>query len=168
MEGIAAEELPPEARVSYGGLSRTYQETTGSLYMIFGFALLIVFLVLAAQFESFIHPLVIMLSVPLAITGALGTMMLSGLSINVYTQIGMIMLIGLVRQERHPHRRVRQPAARRRRGRAERGARGRHHPAPADPDDDHRHRVWRHAAGILERRRGPRRARPSASSSSAA
>ncbi len=96
MEGIAAEELPPEARVSYGGLSRTYQETTGSLYMIFGFALLIVFLVLAAQFESFIHPLVIMLSVPLAITGALGAMMLSGLSINVYTQIGMIMLIGLV------------------------------------------------------------------------
>ena len=96
MEDIAAEELPPEARVSYGGLSRTYQETTGSLYLIFGFALLIVFLVLAAQFESFIHPLVIMLSVPLAITGALGAMMLSGLSINVYTQIGMIMLIGLV------------------------------------------------------------------------
>jgi multidrug efflux pump len=55
-----------------------------------------VFLVLAAQFESWIHPLIIMLSVPLAVTGALGAMLWAGLSINVYTQIGLIMLIGLV------------------------------------------------------------------------
>ena len=93
---IANEELPPEARVSYGGLSQIFRESTDSLYLTFGLALLVVFLVLAAQFESFIHPLVIMLSVPLAITGALGSMLYMGLSINVYTQIGVIMLIGLV------------------------------------------------------------------------
>ena len=93
---IAAEELPPEARISYGGLSQTFRESGESLYLTFGLALLVVFLVLAAQFESFIHPLVILLSVPLAITGALGSMLYMGLSINVYTQIGIIMLIGLV------------------------------------------------------------------------
>jgi len=95
-EQVAAEELPPEARISYGGLSQIFRESTGSLYLTFGLALLIVFLALAAQFESFIHPMVIMLSVPLAITGALGSMLYMGLSINVYTQIGIIMLIGLV------------------------------------------------------------------------
>ena len=95
-QGIANEELPPEARVSYGGLSQLFRESSDSLYLTFGLALLVVFLVLAAQFESFIHPLVIMLSVPLAITGALGSMLYMGLSINVYTQIGVIMLIGLV------------------------------------------------------------------------
>ena len=95
-EQIAAEELPADARVSYGGLSQIFRESTGSLYLTFGLALLIVFLALAAQFESFIHPMVIMLSVPLAITGALGSMLYMGLSINVYTQIGIIMLIGLV------------------------------------------------------------------------
>ena len=57
--------------------------------------MLVVFLVLAAQFESFIHPLIIMLAVPLAVTGAFGAMLLSDLSLNVYTQIGIIMLIGL-------------------------------------------------------------------------
>ena len=95
-EQIGAEELPPEARISYGGLSQIFRESTGSLYLTFALALLIVFLALAAQFESFIHPMVIMLSVPLAITGALGSMLYMGLSINVYTQIGIIMLIGLV------------------------------------------------------------------------
>ena len=96
IERIAADELPPEARLSYGGQSREFRESSSLLYFTFGLALVIVFLVLAAQFESFIHPLVIMLSVPLALTGALGAMRLTGLSINVYTQIGMIMLIGLV------------------------------------------------------------------------
>ncbi len=96
LDGVAAEELPPEARVNYGGQSRTYKDASSSLYITFGLALLIVFLVLAAQFESFVHPTIIMLSVPLAITGALAAITLQGLSINVYTQIGMIMLIGLI------------------------------------------------------------------------
>ena len=95
LDAIAAEELPEEARVTYDGASREYKESSASLYTMFGLALLIVFLALAAQFESFIHPLIIMLSVPLAVTGALGSMLLTGLTLNVYSQIGIIMLIGL-------------------------------------------------------------------------
>ena len=95
LEALAARELPPEARISYGGQSQVYKESTIALYFTFGMALLVVFLALAAQFESFIHPLVIMVAVPLAITGALGSMLLAGLSLNVYSQIGIIMLIGL-------------------------------------------------------------------------
>jgi multidrug efflux pump len=93
---VAAEELPSDARVTWSGESREFKESTGSLFLVFGMALAVVFLVLAAQFESWIHPLIIMLSVPLAVTGALGAMLWAGLSINVYTQIGLIMLIGLV------------------------------------------------------------------------
>ena len=63
---------------------------------IFLLALLIVFLVLAAQFESFIHPLVIMLSVPLAVAGAVYALYFAGLSLNVYSQIGIVLLIGLM------------------------------------------------------------------------
>jgi len=96
MARVAAEELPAEARITWGGQSREFKESTGSLFLVFGMALAVVFLVLAAQFESWVHPLIIMLSVPLAVTGALGAMLWSGLSINVYTQIGLIMLIGLV------------------------------------------------------------------------
>jgi multidrug efflux pump len=62
----------------------------------FFLAILIIFLVLGAQFESFIHPFIILLSVPLAVTGALGTLLLTGITLNIYSQIGMIMLIGLV------------------------------------------------------------------------
>jgi multidrug efflux pump len=96
MERIAAEELPPEARISYGGQSREYKESSAALYVTFGLALLVVFLVLAAQFESFIHPAIIMVSVPLAVTGALGSMLLYGVTMNVYSQIGIIMLVGLI------------------------------------------------------------------------
>ncbi len=96
LEKIAAEELPPEARISYQGQSREFKESASSLYFTFGMALLIVFLVLAAQFESWIHPLIIMLAVPLALTGGLGILYLTGISLNVYSQIGMILLIGLM------------------------------------------------------------------------
>ena len=65
------------------------------MFITFGLALLVVFLVLAGQFESFIHPFIIMLTVPLAITGALGAMALTGLTLNVYSQIAIIMLVGL-------------------------------------------------------------------------
>ncbi|SLN72892.1 efflux RND transporter permease subunit [Oceanibacterium hippocampi] len=95
MEGLAAEELPAEARVSYGGVSREFKESSSALLFTFAIALLIVFLALAAQFESFIHPLIIMVSVPLAVTGALGSLAIGGLSLNVYSQIGIVMLIGL-------------------------------------------------------------------------
>ncbi|MCC5809146.1 MAG: efflux RND transporter permease subunit [Ectothiorhodospiraceae bacterium] len=96
LERVAAEELPTEARVSYLGLSREFMDTSGAIYLTFALALVIVFLVLAAQFESFIHPGIIMLSVPLAITGALGALFFSGVSLNIYSQIGMILLIGLM------------------------------------------------------------------------
>jgi multidrug efflux pump len=96
LERFAAEELPPEARISYQGQSREFKESASSLYFTFGLALLIVFLVLAAQFESWIHPLIIMLAVPLAVTGGLGALWLTGISLNVYSQIGMILLIGLM------------------------------------------------------------------------
>ena len=91
-----ATELPPEARVSYKGLSREFVDASTAIYLTFGLALLVVFLVLAAQFESWIHPLIIMLSVPLAITGALIALYQADISLNVYSQIGMIMLIGLM------------------------------------------------------------------------
>jgi multidrug efflux pump len=96
LEGIAKRELPPYARVAYLGESRDYKESSLSMYLTFGFALIVVFLVLAAQFESFINPLVILLSVPLAVTGALASLYLMGITLNVYSQIGMVLLIGLV------------------------------------------------------------------------
>ncbi len=96
LEEAARDELPGEARVSYLGQSQEFMDTSGAIYFTFALALLVVFLVLAAQFESFVHPAIIMLSVPLAVTGALGALFLTGISLNVYSQIGMILLIGLM------------------------------------------------------------------------
>ncbi|WP_166268630.1 efflux RND transporter permease subunit [Marinobacter caseinilyticus] len=96
LNGLAVDYLPAEARVSYKGLSREFEESSAAIYVTFGLAFLIVFLVLAAQFESWIHPLIIMLSVPLAVTGALIALLVSGISLNIYSQIGIIMLLGLM------------------------------------------------------------------------
>ena len=87
--------LPASARIGWDGESLEYLQTGGSLYLTFGLALLIAFLVLAAQFESFVHPVIIMITVPLALTGALLGLIAYGSSINVFTQIGAILLIGL-------------------------------------------------------------------------
>jgi multidrug efflux pump len=95
IERVAAEELPASARLSYKGESRELKDSGKALYLAFGLALLVVFLVLAAQFESFVHPLVIMMTVPLAVFGALAALFLFGYTLNIYTQIGIIMLIGL-------------------------------------------------------------------------
>ena len=94
-EALARSVLPPEVRISWDGESREFKESGHSLYFTFVMALIVVFLVLAAQFESFRHPLVIMFTVPLAITGALLGLWAYGGSINVYSQIGLIMLVGL-------------------------------------------------------------------------
>ncbi|NKC31514.1 efflux RND transporter permease subunit [Falsiroseomonas selenitidurans] len=96
MEGVAREVLPGEARISYRGQSLEFKESSGALYVTFALALLVVFLVLAAQFESFIHPFIILLSTPLAVTGGLIALMVTGQSLNVFSQIGMILLIGLM------------------------------------------------------------------------
>jgi multidrug efflux pump len=96
MEKGAADMLPEGVRLGYSGQSATFRDTSGDIAITFAMALLIVFLVLAAQFESFIHPLVIMLSVPLAVAGAVYAMTIAGLTLNVYSQIGIILLIGLM------------------------------------------------------------------------
>jgi len=95
MEGIAAEELPAMARIDYKGQSREFKEASTGMLITFGLALLIVFLVLAAQFESFVHPVIIMATVPLAVAGALLGLFLVDGTLNVYSQIGIVMMVGL-------------------------------------------------------------------------
>ena len=95
LENVVDEQLPDNVSVDYKGESQLYKESGSSIVFVFGLALIITFLVLAAQFESFIHPLVIMLAVPIAIVGAFIGLYLTGNSINIYSQIGIVMLIGL-------------------------------------------------------------------------
>lgn len=95
IEQYVAENMPDDVQLNYNGESREFKKSGRSLYFTFIIALLVVYLVLAAQFESFRHPLIIMFTVPLAITGALAGMWAWGVSINVFSQIGMILLIGL-------------------------------------------------------------------------
>lgn len=95
LEGAVADLLPEAVQIDYKGESLEYKESTNSMLFTLGLALLIVFLVLAAQFESFLQPVVIMLTVPLAIAGALVGLWLNGSSLNIYSQIGLLMLIGI-------------------------------------------------------------------------
>jgi multidrug efflux pump len=95
LEEIVAKELPDSAQLNYDGESRDLKNTGSAIYLTFVLALTIAYLVLAAQFESFKHPLIIMTTVPLAITGALIGLFVFGSTINIYSQIGAIMLIGL-------------------------------------------------------------------------
>ncbi len=96
MEKAAAELLPPSARTELDGTSREFRESGGTLALTFLLALAFIYLVLSAQFESFVSPFVIMLTVPLAALGALVTIKATGGTLNVYTQIGLVMLIGLI------------------------------------------------------------------------
>ena len=93
---IAGEVLPKGSSTALAGESRELEESGSSLYFAFLLALLVVFMVLASQFESLIHPFTVLLAVPLAVTGALFTLKLAGATLNLYSQIGMILLIGLV------------------------------------------------------------------------
>jgi len=95
MEDLIRDNLPPGATVGYKGNSLKLKESSSSMALIFGLALLVAFLVLAAQFESFIHPLTVMLTVPVAVAGALLGLQIMGQSQSIYSQIGLIMLIGL-------------------------------------------------------------------------
>ena len=90
------EELPDGFTTALGGVTREYVESAGAIYVTFAIGLLVVYLVMAAQFESFLHPLTVMLSVPLATLGALGALYILGLTLNIYTGIGLILLVGLV------------------------------------------------------------------------
>jgi multidrug efflux pump len=94
--GVTDSVLPANAKISFSGQSKEYYESGSSLEITILFAILIVYLVLAAQFESFRNPLAIILTVPIALTAGLYTLFLTGTSINVYSQIGFLMLIGLI------------------------------------------------------------------------
>jgi multidrug efflux pump len=96
LRGIFAEELPSGFSMALAGTSREFVESSGRIFATFAIALAIIYLVLAAQFESFLHPLTVMFSVPLASLGALVSLWVTDNSLNLYSQIGMILLIGLV------------------------------------------------------------------------
>ena len=96
LEKTATDVAPEDVQTALDGQSREFRESGAALLLIFGLALAFIYLVLAAQFESFIDPVVILVTVPLAITGALITVWFTGGTINVYTQVGFVMLIGLI------------------------------------------------------------------------
>jgi multidrug efflux pump len=96
MDATAGRVLPPGYATELNGVSREFKASSGALGVVFVLALLFIFLVLSAQFESFIDPFVILLSVPLSMLGALLAMKFTGGTLNVYSQIGLITLIGLI------------------------------------------------------------------------
>ena len=96
LDRIAAEKLPAGMKREYAGQSLEYKSSSNALYFMFALAIMFIYLVLAAQFESWVNPMTILLSVPLAVFGALFTLFIFGQSLNIYSQIGLIMLIGLV------------------------------------------------------------------------
>jgi multidrug efflux pump len=96
LNAAAAATLPAGSTTDLAGESREFRESGGALYFAFVLALVFVFMVLAAQFESMVHPFTVMTAVPLAVTGALAALWLLGSTLNVYSQVGMILLIGLV------------------------------------------------------------------------
>jgi multidrug efflux pump len=95
MEDITHENLPEEVIIDYKGQSQDFKYSQGSMTFVFVLGLIVVFLVLAGQFESYVHPLVIILTVPLAMAGGLLGLYLSGSSLNIYSQIGLLTLVGL-------------------------------------------------------------------------
>jgi multidrug efflux pump len=96
LDRIAQDKLPPGIKRDFAGQSLEYKSSSSSLYVMFLLAIVFIYLVLSAQFESFVHPFTILLSVPLAVFGALLTLFLFKQSLNIYSQIGLIMLVGLV------------------------------------------------------------------------
>jgi multidrug efflux pump len=95
LEGLVRDHLPEQVIIDYKGLSRDYQSAGGSVLFVLLLGVVVVYLVLAAQFENWVHPLVIMLTVPLAMAGALLGLYLTDQTLNIYSQIGLIMLVGL-------------------------------------------------------------------------
>ncbi len=95
LEEAAAAEMKPDMKIDYTGQSQQFKEAGSAIGFAFALAILIVFLTLAAQFESFVHPLTIMITVPLAAAGGLFGLMMAGSSLNIYSQIGLIILIGV-------------------------------------------------------------------------
>jgi multidrug efflux pump subunit AcrB len=96
MRAIAARTLPTSFQTALSGASRDYAESSSNTLFAFGLALILIYLVLAAQFGSFLDPLTIMITVPLALAGALLSLYMFNQTLNIFSEIGMIMLVGLV------------------------------------------------------------------------
>src|SRR3546814_12708492 len=94
MNAVARDVLPPTVQTDLDGQSREFRDSSGGIYLVFLMALAFIYLVLAAQFESWRNPLIIMFSVPLSMTGALLALWLSGGTLSIYSQIGLITQIG--------------------------------------------------------------------------
>ncbi len=96
LQATANEVLPSTALTDVSGQSREFRDASGNIMLIFVLALAFIYLVLSAQFESFRDPLMIMLTVPLSMTGALLALRLTGGTLNIYSQIGLVTLVGLI------------------------------------------------------------------------
>lgn len=96
LEEAARAVFPPDTQFDYTGTSRDFKDSSSGVALIFALALVFIYLVLAAQFESFIDPLIILFSVPLSMAGALLALTLFGGTLNIYSQVGMVTLIGLI------------------------------------------------------------------------
>jgi multidrug efflux pump len=96
MDAAAKATLPPTAQTDLDNQSREFRKSGAEIYLTFVLALAFIYLVLSAQFESFVHPFVIMLSVPLSMTGALVALWLAGQTLNIYSQVGLVTLVGLI------------------------------------------------------------------------
>ena len=95
-QALAAPLLPPGSRIVPLAETATLGETSSGLFVTFGFAILVVFLVLAAQFESFVSAIIVMATVPLGLGCAVIAMVLTGTSLNVYSQIGLVLMVGII------------------------------------------------------------------------
>jgi multidrug efflux pump len=95
LQGVVRSELPETASFDFKGESLEYYRASSSVYVTFLLALLIVYLVMAAQFESFVHPAIILFTVPVALLGGLWGLQIVGATLNIYSQVGLIMLVGL-------------------------------------------------------------------------
>ena len=136
-EAVARETLDERFTTSLTGAARDFVESSSSLGWVFVLALVLIYLVLAAQFESFVDPLVILLTVPLALAGALLALWYFDQTLNIFSQIGLIMLVGLVTKNgilivefANQRREAGAPSA------LAAVQRGRRRAAAADPDDD--------------------------------
>ena len=96
LDNLVRENLPDNAIVDYKGESLEYKNNQSDVAFVFGLAMVVVFLILAAQFESFVHPFIVLLTVPLGLVGGLLGLYIADMSLNAYSQIAMVMLIGLV------------------------------------------------------------------------
>ena len=153
MDDAAKRALPPTAQTDLDGQSREFRKSGGEIYFTFVLALAFIYLVLSAQFESFGSPFVIMLSVPLSMTGALFVLWLAGGTLNIYSQVGLVTLVGLITK----HGILIVEFSNQLRAKGETHGRGGHRrrdaASAADPDDDRRHGARLGAAGAGHGRR---------------